>query len=437
MERNFDVVVVGGGWGGVVAAVAAARQGAKTLILEKDICFGGTATCSQVCEIDGSYTRDGRCVLPAIGKEIIQLAIDRGAARRDGYIPMSSDPDHGCDRIRFNPEEMKLIMDQVVQQAGVTVLFHAAPQEIKQVSGGVEIAFGAPYNRISVIGKVLVDATGNSEAVYLLDPEATEKTDRNTLQGVTMIYRLGNVDMERYMTNITPEKLTQIMEKGLAEGRMSVRILASCPLPGMNEVSFSVTRAAGVDVEDPESFTRGVLETRTQIQKSLPFLKENMAGLERAHLSSIATTLGVRERRRIVGMKELKGDSLVAAQVVEDAVAFGCYPVDIHRATKEKAVQFTKIEGDGIYSIPYSCMVSSKYPNVIAGCKAIYSDVVAFAAHRTMPSVMGIGNAAGVAAAIAAREGTDLRMLDPSRIQNIIRSDYPDCDGKFHMLLSN
>ena len=69
MERNFDVVVVGGGWGGVVAAVAAARQGAKVLILEKGICFGGTATCSQVCEIDGGYTKDGRCVLPRIGKD--------------------------------------------------------------------------------------------------------------------------------------------------------------------------------------------------------------------------------------------------------------------------------------------------------------------------------------------------------------------------------
>lgn len=431
MERNFDVVVVGGGWGGVAAAVAAARQGAKVLILEKGICFGGTATCSEVCEIDGSYTKDGRCVLPAIGREIIQMAIDRGAARRDGYIPMSSDPEHGCDRIRFNPEELKLIMDTVVLEAGVTVLFNAVPQEIKQVSGGVEIVIGAPYNRISVIGKVLVDATGNSEAVYLLDPEATEKTDLNALQGVTMIYRLGNVDMERYMTNIDSDKLTQVIEKGLKEGRLAVRILATCPLPGMNEVSISVTRAAGVDVEDPVSFTRGVLETRAQIQKSMPFLKENLAGLENAHLSSVATTLGVRERRRIVGMKELKGDSLVAAQNVEDAMAFGCYPVDIHRATKDKAVQFTKIGGDGIYSIPYSCMVSSKYPNVIAGCKAVYSDVVAFAAHRTMPSVMGIGNAAGVAAAIAAREGTDLRMLDPRKIQEIIKGDYPDCADKF------
>jgi len=430
MERNFDVIVVGGGWGGVVAAVAAARQGAKTLIMEKGICFGGTATCSEVCEIDGAYTRDGRCVLPAIGKEIIQRAIDQGAARRDGYIPMSSDPAHGCDRIRFNPEAMKLIMDDIVLEAGVTVLFGTAPQEVKQTVGGVEVVIGMPYSRTSIIGKVLVDATGNSEAVYLLDPEATEKTAPGALQGVTMIYRMGNVDMEHYMSNINSEKLTQVIDKGYAEGSLSVRILATCPLPGMNEVSISVTRAADVDVEDPESFTRGILETRAQIQKSLPFLKENMAGLENAHLSSVATTLGVRERRRIVGMKELTGRSLVAVHNVEDAVAFGCYPVDIHRATEAKAVQFTKIEGDGIYSIPYSCMVSSKYPNVISGCKAVYSDVVAFAAHRTMPSVMGIGNAAGVAAAIASRTGTDLRMLDPKQIQNILKDDYPDCRGK-------
>jgi len=429
MDRNYDVIVVGGGWGGVVAAVAAARQGARTLIMERENCFGGTATCGEVCEIDGSYTEDGRCVLPEIGKEIIKRGIQKGVMKKEGYIPMSSNPDHGCDRIRFNPEELKLLFDEIVLEAGVSILFMASPKQIKQTEAGVEILVNNPYDEFRVAGKILIDATGNSEAVYLMDPDATVKTDVRKMQGVTMIYRLGNVDSGRYRNNLEPDKLARIIDRGVQEGALAVRILATCPLPGMTEISISTTRAVDVDIEDLESYTRGILETRAQIQKSMPYLKANMEGLENAYLSSLAGALGVRERRKIKGMTELTGEMVISAKRIEEAVAFGCYPVDIHRATEEYAVQFSEIGGDGIYPIPYGALVSREYPNVLAGCKAICSDEVAFASHRTMPSVMGIGNAAGIAAAIAAKEESDLRTLDARKIQEIIRQEYPDCAG--------
>ncbi|MCD8053457.1 MAG: FAD-dependent oxidoreductase [Lachnospiraceae bacterium] len=431
MERKYDVIVVGGGWGGVCAAVAAARQGARTLILEKGICFGGTATCGEVCELDGSYTRDGRCVLPQIGREIVERGIERGAMKRYGYVPMTANPAYGCDRIRFNPEELKLILDDVILEAGVTVLFMSAARAVRQTEEGVEICIDNSYGEFWVSGKVVVDATGNSEVFYLLNPETTEKTEPEKRQGVTMIYRLGNVDLERYLAGLAPEKLAELLDKGMEEGALTVRILATCPLPGMTEISVSTTRAVNVDVEDPESYTRGILETRAQVERSIPFLKANMAGLENAYLSSLAGALGVRERRRIRGLKQLTGEDVISARKIDDAVAFGCYPVDIHRDDGNHAVQFTDIGGNGIYPIPYGSMVSAEYSNVIVGCKALCSDEIAFAAHRTMPSVMGVGNAAGVAAALAARESLDLRTLDVRRVQEILRPEYPDCQELF------
>ncbi|MBR0186395.1 MAG: FAD-dependent oxidoreductase [Synergistaceae bacterium] len=426
MLQNYDVVVVGGGLGGVVAAVAAARRGARTLIMEKGICFGGTATVSEVCEIDGAFTRDGRCVLPKIGLEIVERAESKGAAKRYGYVPMSSNPDTGCDRIRFNPEEMKLVLDEIVKESGADIMFMSSPKGIKQTQSGIDIEIDTPYSEMAVTAKILVDSTGNSEAVFRMDPNATIKTKPEELQGVTMIYRLGNVDTERFMTNIEPAKLSKIIEDGMKCGALKYKILATCPLPGMTEISVSTTRAADVDPEDPVSLTRGILETREQITKSIPYLK-SLAGLENAYLSSIAGSLGIRERRKIRGVIELSGDDVVAAKRFDDAVAFGCYPVDIHRADAEHAVQFTDIQGDGVYSIPYRCLISPDYANIIIGCKAICADNKAFAALRTMPSVMGIGNAAGIAASIAAKDNEDLRTLKAVKIQEQIRTEYHDC----------
>ena len=113
-------------------------------------------------------------------------------------------------------------------------------------------------------------------------------------------------------------------------------------------------------------------------------------------------------------------------------MAIGCYPVDIHRVSGQYAVQFTNIRNGGIYSIPYRSLISPKYGNVIVGCKAIYSDDTAFAAFRTMPSVMSIGNAAGIAAAEAATANIDLRAMDVRNIQaHLIEKDYPETADLF------
>lgn len=432
MEKLYDVIVVGGGMGGVNAAISAVRNGARTLLLEKTTCLGGTATSGQVCEIDGGYKGD-ICVLPSIGREIISRLVAREAAKLYGYVPMSSNPNTGCDRIRFNPEEMKMVLEEMALEAGVNLLYTAACQAVEQTpERHIRIKLANLYQETVVEGKILVDATGNSEALYLMDQSITCKTPENKLQGVTMIYRLGNVDKEKFMENLQPEILAKIIQKGLDEKALQIRILATCPLPGMKEVSISTTRATNVDFENIESMTRGIVETHAQIRKSLAFLKKNMQGLEHCYLANVAAALGVRDRRKLIGLYELTGEEVYEAVPFDDTVAIGCYPVDIHRASGKYAVQFTDIRNGGIYSIPYRCLLSGKYGNVITGCKAICSDDTAFAAFRTMPSVMSIGNAAGLAAALAVREQEDLRSLDVKKIQAILKQvDYPETAALF------
>ena len=428
---DTDVIVIGGGLGGVVSAIAAARNGARVTLVEHNSFFGGTATASQVCELDGGY-HNGKAILPAIAREMVHKLIDRGAGKMYGYIPMSSNADVGCDRIRFNPEHMKLVLDDMVLAEGIQVFFLNTLKKVEAVDEGVRVILTNLYNDVALTGKVLIDASGNSEAVYLLDESVTIKTDSENRQGVTMIFRLGGVDQQEFMKSLSPDELTRIIFKGIEEGALPLRILATCPLPGTSEISVSATRATNIDFEHIEDMSRALLETRQQIVKAIPFIKANMKGCSNAYLTSIASSLGVRERRKIAGLYEVTGDDVIQCRGFEDAVALGCYPVDIHKKKGNYAVQFTKIEGDGIYQIPYRSLVTKKYSNVISSGKCICADDIAFAALRVMPCIMGIGNAAGIAAALAVRDHVDVRNIDISKVRKILREvDFPDSPEYF------
>ena len=428
---DFDVIVAGGGLGGTVAAIAAARAGARTVLLEKASCLGGTATKSMVCELDGSY-KNGRCMLPSIGRELVDHLLQVDAAKLYGEIPMSSNPGISCDRIRFHPEYMKLVLDQMVRNAGVTTLFLTQIKQVAQDNFGVCVTAGNLYESIDITGKVLIDATGNSEAVYQLSPQATEKTPKEQQQGVTMMFALSNVDMPRFLENLDRDKLAEIIRRGIEAKAFPYRIFAVCPLPGTQSISVNMTRVPDVDVESIEDMSAALMEARSQIQCAVPYICKNVRGCEKAYLSSIASSLGVRERRKIVGQQLLKGEDLVQCTSFSDAVALGSYPVDIHRSDSSHAVQFVSIGGSGIYEIPFHCMVTKQFGNVLAGGKNVYADDMAFGAMRTMPTVMGIGNAAGLAAAAAARGNHDLRTMSIEPVQETLRKvDYPDSAERF------
>jgi 2-polyprenyl-6-methoxyphenol hydroxylase-like FAD-dependent oxidoreductase len=423
---DADVVVIGGGLGGVVSAIAAARQGVKVTLVESNSFLGGTATASQVCELDGGY-KNGKAILPAISREIVQKLVDRGAAKHYGEVPMSSNPEVSCDRIRFNPEHMKLVLDEMVLAHGIQTFFCSQLKNVENSEGAISVTLSNLYNDVAIAGKVLIDASGNSEAVYLLDEGVTIKTKPENMQGVTLIFRLGGVDQQEFMKNLTPDELTRIIFKGLEEGALPFRILATCPLPGTSEISVSATRCQNIDFERIEDISKALLETRQQVAKTIPFIKANMKGCGTAYLTSIASSLGVRERRKIDGLYEVTGDDVIQCRRFADAIALGCYPVDIHKKKGDFAVQFTKIEKDGIYQIPYRSLVTKKYANVISSGKCICADDVAFAALRTMPCIMGIGNASGIAAALAVRDHVDVRNVDVKEMRRMLReTDFPD-----------
>lgn len=414
-----DVLVVGGGISGTISAIAAARNGCGVILVEKGNCLGGSATAGMLGEINGAYLH-GTPIVSEIGREIIERLFSQGAGFFQGNVPMSANPDITVDRVRYNCEYLKLILDEMVEKEGIEVFFGCGLQHIVKTPSGVTLTVTNLYDEIQINGTVLIDSTGNSECIYLLG-ENTITTERENKQAVTTMFRLGGIDIPEFET-MTMEQIQEIIRLGKSDGTLPGSILSMLRVPGTDTIAVNCTRCSNVDHESIEDVSRALLETRQQIRRITPFLREHVPGCRSAYISAIASSLGIRDRRRIDGVYEITSEDIIDCYRFEDSVAIGVYPVDIHRKNESgRAVEFIKIKGDGIYKIPYRSMLPKSLDNVIANGKCIAADDIAYGAFRVMGTLMNIAVAAGTAAAMAVKENISTKELSVSKLQSRLR----------------
>jgi hypothetical protein len=153
------------------------------------------------------------------------------------------------------------------------------------------------------------------------------------------------------------------------------------------------------------------VEGRQQAYAVAEFLARRIPGFSGAYIMETPTQIGVRETRRIVGDYTLTAEDVLAGRKFEDAIACGAYPIDIHDPVSERLVAKRLPEGE-YYTIPYRCLLPKGGRNWLVAGRCISSTHEAFAAFRVSAIVMAIAQAAGTAAAMAARSGTSPRDVD-------------------------
>jgi hypothetical protein len=164
------------------------------------------------------------------------------------------------------------------------------------------------------------------------------------------------------------------------------------------EVYVNSTRLLNTDATDIFDLTAAELNGQLQCVALTKVLRENVPGFENCFISHIAPFLGVRETRRFKGIKRLCADEVLAGVIPEDTVALAGYKIDIHSGTDSTTV-FRNVEKP--YGIPYGCLVSSEIDNLLFAGRCVSMDAPTLASARVMPYCMAMGEAAGVAAAIA------------------------------------
>lgn len=417
-KYETDIIVVGGGLAGVISAIASAEKGIRVLLVEKNGFLGGTSTAALLGEMN-AITRHGKNFVSQTGQRIIHNLMKENAATLHEKVPMSSNSHIKVDRIRYNSEYLKIILDRMAKASEIQVFFNSNINYVKLTDQNeIQSVLSTNYEKIYIDSKILVDATGNAECIYLLKGK-TIVNNKKLNQPATLIFRIGGVDINEFR-DINIGEVKQIIDQGYNEGTLPGKILALSEVPGANELTINATRSVNIDHESIQDISRALIETREQIYRIVNFLKRNISAFKGAYISSIGSVIGIRDRRRIAGVYELKGKDIIEGKKFSDAIAVGTYPIDIHK-NKNGIIEFIEIEGDGVYTIPYRSLITEEFDNVIVTGKCIAADNVAFGSIRIIGTIMNIAEAAGTAANLAMRQNKNFHELDIRELQNILR----------------
>lgn len=418
-EKNeFDLIVVGGGTAGALSAIAAASEGLRVAVVERGTCLGGIATNSGITEMNAISFQSQHLYRGVEGRLIEQL-VKMGSAEYHFAVPMSSNPDVKIDRLRYNPEILKLILEQAAVDSGAVLFYQTELESAQENEEGCQIVVRGLNRRLELRSKFLIDATGGACLVQALGG-ATTKVPAQEQMVATLMFRLSNVDLEQLDAFIHSEHLRQTVQEGYSSGVLKGRILAFTPVPGTRDISLNVTRAK-FDFEDPVSFSQGLVEARAQIFPILDFVRSRVPGLAQAYISNISTWMGVRDTRHIVGRYTITAQDLENMTKFPDSIACGCYPMDMHDPVTNSVV-WTLL--DGVYWIPYRSLVPQNLSRTLAAGKCISAQRQAFAALRVMPIMMNVGESAGYAVALALRMGKKLDELDGGELTAFLKEKY-------------
>lgn len=444
--REVDVVVVGGGPAGVMTAVAAARRGARVVLLERLAALGGNLTAGLVNPMLTFHSKSGRQVVKGLAQELVDRLVRAGGS--PGHVP---DPVGFVKTVTpFDPDILRTTLDSFVTEAGVEVFFHSQVIAVHKQADRLThvVAVAGKEGLLAFAARVFVDASGDGDVAAFSGEEWTlgRKIDGHT-QPMTLMFRMGGVDLRQVRDYVErhPEEFFEggraLFEAGGYSGvsgffRHVEEAVRRGELPpyrdrvlffggvAPGEVIVNVTRVAKATVVSARSWTDAEIEGRRQVWQYARFLQKRIPGFEKARVIHVGQQLGIRESRLIQGRYVLVPEDLVKGTAFADRIAAGSYPVDIHSPSDESLV-VQELEAD-YYFIPFRALLPRRTRNLLLAGRCISATHEACAAIRVSPIAMAIGEAAGIAAALALQHDVDPCDVDPAEIQSQV--DLPPAE---------
>lgn len=434
-----DVLVVGGGPAGIAAAIGAARAGARTLLVERYGYLGGNLTAGLVGPCMTSFSLDGsEQLIRGVFDELVRRMAADGQARHPSQVPAASAYcgfiEYGHDKVTpFEPEAVKLVAERMCLEAGVELLFHTFVADVQTEDGAVTgvVCAGKGGLHVRPAG-VVVDCSADADVAAAAGVPFEQGRESDGLtQPMTTFFRVRGVDDERVEEYVRahPEDFrpyASVVARATAEGRFPAPRrgigLYKTLRPGVWRIN--TTRILGRDGTDPRDLTAAEVQGREQVQQLVRFFRAELAGFEECELLDTAATIGVRETRRIVGEHVLSLADLQQARHFDDVIALCGYPVDIHDPTGAGGGVDEAYGTANAYEIPYRSLVPLRVERLLVAGRCLSATHEAMAATRVMPPAFATGHAAGVAAALAVRNGTTPRKVDIGQLhRSLIAQD--------------
>jgi hypothetical protein len=460
IRTQAEVVVAGGGPAGLSAAVAAARSGADTLLIERHGFLGGGFTI-ETASVPGSSSAglgfqgtDGKLLVGGIGWELMERLRQKGGVIGPVRRSVASTLEGGyldAPYNRFGPqidtEALKLVAVEMAQEAGVRLLFHSWVVDAITTDGAIQgIVIHSKSGREAVLGQVMVDATADAD-VAAAAGATWAKAPREQLYRMSWELLLANVDTqaiyhymrqhpEQFPFTLFPDDTEPIPEgyqrpiwseiELVQQGDLRLRkdrraLLANHPRAhfklGIRPGILGVAAGLDGDPTNVDDLTRAEIEGRQKAYQSVEWLKGILPGMDRAVVVS-EYPLGTRESRRIVGDYILSEADVRQGRRFEDAIGQNCMPLDGHLGGG--AWQYELLNGP--HDIPYRCLLPQYIEGLLVAGRCISCDHVAQSSLRKVTACLTTGQAAGTAAALAARSGLAPRKLGIATLQAKLRA---------------
>jgi hypothetical protein len=425
-----EVVVVGGGPGGHSAAVAAARNGAKTVLVERYGHLGGMATGGIVIQIphmsDGSeeqqiagLTQEWIDRLDPIGGVLVPQRGEIGSTDEklvSYWRRFMGNVNKG--RIEYtawvDPELLKCVLNDMVEDAGIKLLLHSwGTRAIAEDGIAKGVIFESKSGRQAVMGKVIIDGTGDGDLLPSAGAEWEGGFDPSLRSSMlALVFRIGNCDYQKYCDfRETDQDKAQSLMNEMTEVA-GTRLL---PLPSpRNDVMWVNNWIPNLDNLNVEHLTELEVSMRRMMRKGFDFMKENIPGFENSFILDTASQTGTRGGRRVVGEIRISEDDMKNERKYEDIIAV--FPR--MGPPSETGGRFTYI--------PYRCLVPKKTEGLLVAGRSFSSDGAANNMANLIPHCIAMGQAAGIAAAMAVKEGIQPRQVDYRKLQEkLLDQDVP------------
>ncbi len=445
-----DVLVVGGGPAGLAAGLAAAREGVDTMLIERYGCFGGNITQSIVGTI--AWYRSAETVgAGGIGMEFERKAKEMGGSintYKDGILTteMGKFLEHKGLLVNGKPiyeildtEMFKYVADTMVQEANIVPLLHCTVVDVVKEGDTINgVITESKSGRQAIMAKCIIDATGDADvANYANAPY--RKDPKKELMGVTLNFSSSGIDVKRFF----PYFLKQVRERPglLAFLRVSRELFfideLACllePTININELpedislksfwtnypdsgeifSFNGIHMNEIDCTDVWDLTKAEIEGRKRIIRAIKTLKKRTPGFEKARLKNIASSLGTRESRKIIGEYNLTEYDVKNQARFEDSI--GICPEFLD------GFGTVILPTTGRYfQVPYGIILPQKVENLLVAGRCVAGDKMSHTATRQMVCCAITGQGAGVAAAMSIKDNVTCRQVEILKVQEALK----------------
>lgn len=387
---DYDCIIIGGGCAGFAAAVAAGRNGIRTLIIERFAYFGGTATASLMANINGFRNQvepDTLQTTKGIGEELILNLKEMNGLGKSPYSSKQYEDTKGNLTYSFavDTEKLKYIMLKMVVDAGVDILFHTYFSDTIMQDNKVKgIIIENKSGRQAVYGKIIIDASGDGDVAYKAGvPFWQTKSDENVRLNDGMMYKIAGFTEDNNVGGC------------VVAGTM----VLWGPTPGP------------IDSTDADALTKGEIKTRLEVFAHLEKKKLDNPALAEAKLIETGPLLGIRQTRFFEGLYKITGEDVIEGRSFDDSIAMASSPIINYYGYRH----FLTHEG---YEIPYRCLLPQNVLGLLVVGRCMSSDQRAYESWRAMGHILAIGEAAGTAAAFAAKAGIEPQDVDIKILQN-------------------